>query len=202
MIGKVDSRYMIAFGFFVVSASLFYMTRHLYQGMDFKTAVELRCFQSVAWRSCSCRSTPRLRPTSPPEKNNAVSGIVNLSRNMGGDIGIALVTTLIARRSQTIRRRCRRIRPGTTRRSPSSSRESRPAWSTRELLDRGDAEGDFIMYRQLQGQATTLAYLDTLKVLGFTVALMIPLLFLTRKANRAARPPRTDLGRTDGGRRG
>ena len=36
----------------------------------------------------------------PPEKNNAVSGIVNLSRNMGGDIGIAFVTTLIARRSQ------------------------------------------------------------------------------------------------------
>ena len=36
----------------------------------------------------------------PPEKNNAVSGIVNLSRNMGGDIGIAFVTTLIARRAQ------------------------------------------------------------------------------------------------------
>jgi len=24
----------------------------------------------------------------PPQKNNQVSGIVNLSRNMGGDIGI------------------------------------------------------------------------------------------------------------------
>ena len=37
----------------------------------------------------------------PPQKYNQVSGIMNLSRNMGGDIGIAFVTTLIARRSQT-----------------------------------------------------------------------------------------------------
>src|SRR5205814_2359949 len=36
----------------------------------------------------------------PPSKSNQVSGIVNLARNMGGDIGIATVTTLIARRAQ------------------------------------------------------------------------------------------------------
>ncbi len=100
MIGKVDSRYMIAFGFLVVSASMFFMTTHLYQGMDFKTAVELRCFQSVGLAFLFVPINTLVYADIPPEKNNAVSGIVNLSRNMGGDIGIAMVTTLIARRSQ------------------------------------------------------------------------------------------------------
>ena len=36
----------------------------------------------------------------PPQKNNQVSGIMNLSRNMGGDLGISFVTAFIARRSQ------------------------------------------------------------------------------------------------------
>ena len=33
---------------------------------------------------------------------------MNLSRNMGGDIGIAFVTTFIARRAQSTRRSLRR----------------------------------------------------------------------------------------------
>ena len=37
-------------------------------------------------------------------------------------------------------------------------------------------------YFQLVQQATTLAYIDVLRVLGFTTALIIPLLLLTKKA--------------------
>jgi hypothetical protein len=37
----------------------------------------------------------------PPQKNNQVSGIMNLSRNMGGDLGISFVTAFIARRSKS-----------------------------------------------------------------------------------------------------
>ena len=36
----------------------------------------------------------------PPEKNNAISGIINLARNMGGSSGIAISTTLVSRRQQ------------------------------------------------------------------------------------------------------
>jgi len=36
----------------------------------------------------------------PRDKNNAASGLINLSRNIGGSVGISFVTTLIARRAQ------------------------------------------------------------------------------------------------------
>ncbi|HEY4157405.1 MAG TPA: DHA2 family efflux MFS transporter permease subunit, partial [Polyangiaceae bacterium] len=101
LVSKVDPRYLIAFGFFLLSMSLFYMTTHLYQGIDFKHAMYLRMYQSTGLAFLFVPINQVVFSGVPPEKNNAVSGIVNLSRNMGGDIGIAFVTTMIARRSQS-----------------------------------------------------------------------------------------------------
>ena len=97
---RVDARYLIGFGFVMLSGSLFYMTSHLYEGIDFRTAVQLRIIQSIGLPFLFIPINTLVYAGVPPEKNNAVSGIVNLSRNMGGDIGIAFVTTLIARRQQ------------------------------------------------------------------------------------------------------
>ena len=36
----------------------------------------------------------------PPAKNNNASALINLARNLGGSVGIAVLTTLVARRSQ------------------------------------------------------------------------------------------------------
>src|ERR1700722_19509859 len=36
----------------------------------------------------------------PMEKNNNISGMINLARNMGGSIGIAGLETILARRTQ------------------------------------------------------------------------------------------------------
>jgi len=46
LISKVDARYLIAFGFLVVSLSLFHMAHTIYPGMDFRTAVLIRCYQA------------------------------------------------------------------------------------------------------------------------------------------------------------
>jgi len=52
----------------------------------------------------------------------------------------------------------------------------------------------FVVYRQLQLQATTLAYLDAIRMLSISTALMIPLLFLTRKPRGAGAPALTAWG--------
>src|SRR5438552_5278824 len=100
LLGKVDARYLIAFGFLVTSAALLHMAHTLYPGIDFRTAVLMRIFQTCGIAFLFVPINSIVYNGVPPQKNNQVSGIVNLSRNMGGDIGIALVTTLIARRSQ------------------------------------------------------------------------------------------------------
>src|SRR5262249_12553781 len=100
LIGRVDARKMVAFGFTVISLALFYMSHTLYTGLDFSTVVKLRVYQSAGMAFMFVPINTLCYVGIPPEKNNSVSGIINLSRNMGGDIGIALVTTLLARRSQ------------------------------------------------------------------------------------------------------
>jgi DHA2 family multidrug resistance protein len=181
LVSRVDARWLIAFGFLVLSASLFHMVRTLYPGIDFGTAVGLRAFQSVGMAFLFVPINTVAYAGVPPEKNNSVSGIVNLSRNLGGDIGIAFVTTLIARRSQFHQARLAEgVTPG------SESVLSRLAGVARALEHAGSTTADATrqaygaVYRQLVQQAQTLSYLDALYLLAWFCLAMVPLVFLTR----------------------
>jgi DHA2 family multidrug resistance protein len=189
LVSRVDTRLLIGTGFAVLSVSMLYMSSHLYPGIDFGTAVELRAFQSVGLAFLFVPINSLMFAGVPPQKNNAISGIANLSRNMGGDIGIAFVTTFVARRAQlhqarltdhasvydsAFAERVKALAHGIARAGMSSSEATHRALA--------------ILYRQLLSQAATLAYLDAIKVLGISTALMIPLLFLTRRPASTAAP--------------
>jgi DHA2 family multidrug resistance protein len=188
LIGRVDARKLLAFGFTVLSLSLFYMTSHMFVGMDFVTVMKLRIFQSCGLAFMFVPINTLTYVGVPPEKNNAVSGIVNLSRNMGGDIGIALVTTLIARRSQMHQAtlvahadpyhrayddRLQAVAAGLQHAGYSATDASRRALG--------------IVYRTLQQQAMVLSYIDVLFLLGCGTACMLPLLLLL-KGNKPGGP--------------
>jgi len=100
LVSRVGTKALIAFGFTVLAVALYHMSRTLYPGIDFSTAVWMRISLTVGLAFLFVPINTVVYAGVPPEKNNSVSGIVNLSRNMGGDIGIALVTTVIARRTQ------------------------------------------------------------------------------------------------------
>jgi DHA2 family multidrug resistance protein len=186
---RMDARYMIGFGFVMLSGSLFFMTTHLYQGIDFPTAIKLRVIQSIGMPFLFIPINTLVYAGVPPQKNNAVSGIVNLSRNMGGDIGIAFVTTLIARRVQfhqvTLAAHTNNYDPAFTARVAQLARAfERAGLSSMAAMRRALA----IIYAQLLQQTTTLAYIDALKILGIATASMLPLLFLTRGGKPSGAP--------------
>jgi DHA2 family multidrug resistance protein len=189
LVSRVDARYMIGFGFVALSASLFYMNRHLYGGIDFRTAVQLRLIQSIGLPFLFIPINTLVYAGVAPEKNNAVSGIVNLSRNMGGDIGIAAVTTLIARRSQfhqhLLTARTNNFDP-----TFSSRVQGIAAAFERAGASAVDATHKALqlVYLQLQQQATTLAFLDAIKMLAVATGLMLPLLFLAQKPKAGGAP--------------
>jgi DHA2 family multidrug resistance protein len=122
----------------------------------------------------------------PPQKNNQVSGIVNLSRNMGGDIGIALVATLIARRSQFHQARL------VEHVVPSGDLSARLSAIAQHLQQMGVSAADATkmaygqIYAQVIKQAQTLAYLDVLVLLAVFTALMVPAVLMTRKVKPGA----------------
>jgi DHA2 family multidrug resistance protein len=186
LLSKVDARYLIAFGFLVTSAALLHMAHTLYPGIDFRTAVLMRMFQASGLAFLFVPINSVVYNGVPPQKNNQVSGIVNLSRNMGGDIGIALVTTLIARRSQFHQARL------VDHVVPSGDLDARIAAIAQHLqqLGVGAVQATKMAYGQIYGevikQAQTLAYLDVLVLLSIFTAVMVPLVLLTRKARPGA----------------
>ena len=122
-----------------------------------------------------------------PEKNNAVSGIVNLSRNMGGDVGIAFVTTTIARRAQLHQTN---LAAHASNYDPSFVAQMHALAARMQQVGATGVDASrralAVAYRQLIGQAVTLAYLDVLKMLAYATAFMLPLLLLTRKPKGGA----------------
>jgi DHA2 family multidrug resistance protein len=187
MIGRVDTRILIGFGFTLLSIATFHMAATLYPGVDFRTVVLLRIFQTAGIAFLFVPINTSAYAGIPPEKSNQVSGIVNLARNMGGDIGIALVTTMIARRSQVHQAQL-----------VSHGDYANPALHERlqgiasSLVHAGSSAADAAhtaygaIYRQVLQQAQTLAYLDTLFVLACITSVMVPAVLLTRKATGRA----------------
>jgi DHA2 family multidrug resistance protein len=187
LVSKVDPRALIGFGFIVLSASLLYMTTPLHPTIDFRTAMLLRVYQSVGMAFLFVPINTLVYIGVPLEKNNAVSGIVNLSRNMGGDIGIAFVTTFIVRRSQAHQAM---LSAHTTPYNPAFAAKLRALAAAIEHTGTSAADATHkamgALYGQLFQQATTLAYLDALRVLGIVTALMVPLLLFTEKPKGGA----------------
>jgi DHA2 family multidrug resistance protein len=186
-VGKVDARKMIAFGFVALSASLFYMAHRLSLEMDFRQAVVLRLYQAFGLAFLFVPINTLSYVGVPREKTNAVSGLINLARNMGGDVGIALVTTLLARRAQFHQARLTEH----TSLFDEAFRQHVEQLA-RALLGAGKSasEGRILAYRALYRsvlqQAQTLAYIDVLLLLAWATAVMIPLAFIMKRPRPGA----------------
>jgi DHA2 family multidrug resistance protein len=118
----------------------------------------------------------------PREKNNAASGLINLSRNIGGSVGISLVTTMLARRSQdhqvylsghlaASNPNMQRTLQGT------ASALQAHGYSPADAMHRAYA----IMQNTIFRQADMLAYIDNFWMLGVGILFMVPLVFLMKR---------------------
>lgn len=166
LIARVDARKLLAVGFAISSIALFYMAHHLYSGISFGTVVELRCFQSAGLAFLFVPISTVSYVGLPQRKFNQASGIINLARNLGGDIGIAAATTLLAERTQIHRTN---LVAHTS--MFDHAFESRIAAGKRALAG---------VARALHQQAESLAYIDTIWLFAILAALMVPLTFLMK----------------------
>ncbi|HEV1286795.1 MAG TPA: DHA2 family efflux MFS transporter permease subunit [Bryobacteraceae bacterium] len=189
MVGKLDPRKLIAVGWTVAAAAMFYMTTTMNLGMSFREVILLRVYQMVGVAFLFVPIQTMCYVGIPPGKNNNVSGMTNLARNLGGSVGISLVTTLLARRGQVHQSY---MAAHTSRYDPAfqaavsgmaqSLKASgvQAAQATQMAYDR--------IYGAMQAQASMLAYLDTLWIFAIAAALMAPLAFLMKRAKPGSGP--------------
>ena len=104
---------------------------------------------------------------------------MNLARNIGGSVGISLVTTILARRAQFHHARL-------TEQAGLWNRVFNQAITSAGRLFGGApsaGSGPYaLVNRTIEQQANTLSYIDCFFVLSVAFALMVPLVFLMKRA--------------------
>jgi len=134
----------------------------------------------------------------PKNKNNKASSLTNLFRNQGGSVGIAFVTTVLARRTQYHQSvLVAHVTPFPT----ALSRNNRHFG--RYFVTHGFTAPDAALHAKAQlaqiihQQAAFLGFLDCFWLLGCACLIGAPLVFFTRKVRSAAPAPDIKRRRTN-----
>jgi len=179
---KIQARHMIAFGWLALSVAMFYSTKRIDLQISFSAATWLRVAQVVGLGFLFVPINLVSYVGIAPEKNNAVAGIINFMRNMGSSVGTSLVTTLIARRSQFHQfRLMEHARPDNPNFRNAVQGLTQHFTSGGMGGPRASATAYASIYRSLQAQAASLAYVDTFMVLCVVSAIMVVLAFFLKK---------------------
>ncbi len=179
---RFQVRYIIAFGWLCLAVAMYYSTRRIDLLISFSAATWLRIAQVVGLGFLFVPITLAAYVGMPPEKSNAVAGMINFMRNMGSSVGTSMVTTLIARRSQYHQA----ILVGHT--TPGNPNFQNATSGLAQLLFHSglsspDAQRRAYasIYQAVQAQAATLAYIDTFWVLAVGAGIMFVLSFALKK---------------------
>ncbi|MGA3292606.1 MAG: DHA2 family efflux MFS transporter permease subunit [Candidatus Acidiferrales bacterium] len=190
--GKMDSRFLLALGYGATSLGLYHMATHLSLEMDFGTAAMLRTYQVAGLAFIFIPSNVLCYAGVPREKNNQVSSMMNFVRNIGGSVGIAVVSTLVTRATQTrqnyLAAHMQNGNPMFRQMVEGMSATLRNQGLSAEQATH-QAYGRIAML--MEQQASALAFKDVVAVLALVVACLIPLAFIMKKpaARERVSPP-------------
>jgi DHA2 family multidrug resistance protein len=186
LIGKLDARYLIAFGFIVLSISTWMFT-----WIDLYIAQSNISIPMIVggfgMGFVFVPLTTLSMATLPNEQIGNASGIFNLMRNTGGSIGIAVMTTLLARNSQVHQSN---LMANINEYSVAFQQTFSGIYNG-YLPQFGAETARQMAYATINGlvaqQAAVLAYIDDFRILAFLSILCIPAAFIF-KAVRNAKP--------------
>ncbi|HTW32441.1 MAG TPA: DHA2 family efflux MFS transporter permease subunit [Candidatus Sulfotelmatobacter sp.] len=181
LLSRYSPRWLLVFGLVVLSASLFHMT-NFDLGIDFHTAAMARVYQAVGMAFLFVPINTAAYAFLPRDKNNAASGLMNLARNVGGSVGISVVTTLLDRRAQIHQTD---LSANLSAGNPALLSMLRGAAAAMQAHGASAADASQRAYALVQGmvaqQATMLSYIDCFRYLGIAIMLMVPVVFLMKK---------------------
>jgi DHA2 family multidrug resistance protein len=190
LLTRVQARWLVVFGVSVLALSMFHMATFNLD-IDFRTAMMARVYQSAGMAFLFVPTNVMAFYYIPREKFNNATGLINLARNIGGSVGIALVMTVLARRQQ--------FHQGMLvgHMTPfDGAYRAMIGGATGILHAAGASQADAqvqalgLTYGVLQRHAAMLAFVDCFWMMGLTLLTLIPLMFLMK----TARPHRGPSG--------
>jgi MFS transporter, DHA2 family, multidrug resistance protein len=184
-LGFVQPRYLIAVGAAIACYAMIDLLR-INPDSDYWYFAWSRVYLGIGLPLIFIPITTASYDGIPPDKTDQASALINLARNFGGSMGVALSQTVLARREQFHQSRLV---------------EHLGSWNPfyNDTLNRiqgylngraatGSSSGTSmaIVNQMVQSQATILAYIDVFVALGVIAVVMVPLALTLRTVNRSA----------------
>jgi DHA2 family multidrug resistance protein len=184
LVGKIPLRWMLGFGF-----SMLALSSYMLSGINLQVSMASVIFPTILnGVAISFIFVPLTTATMSQLRQQEIgsgTGLYNLMLNLGGSIGIALVTTLVARGAQTHQAlmvgHLTPTDPVFTQRLAAAQHAL--AQHTDPVTASHQAYG--LIYGTLNAQAHLWAFVDTFRVFGLMVLCCLPLILLFKRVKHA-----------------
>jgi DHA2 family multidrug resistance protein len=188
LVNYIDGRILLACGFAIFGYSSFLLS-HINLGISMWSVAMPNFINGFAGGFVFVPLTTMSMGLLRKQEIGNASGVYNLMRNIGGSIGIACVTTMLVRGSQTHQNY---LGANLTSGNPAAMGilEGLQAKFSMAGADAGAAHQEALgaLYRSVQQQAAVLAYADIFRLLGYLSLVCIPLVLFFHRLRHRQRP--------------
>ena len=184
----VQARWLILWGLGVCALSLHLMS-HFDLAISYRVAMLVRVVQASGLAFLFVPINTAAYAFVPKRKGNAASGLINLARNLGGSVGIAVATTLLARWAQfhqTVL--VSHMTPYDAAYRAALARAAALA-ARAGLGEAGGKAARALLYGGVLRQANMLAFVDDFRLLSLLCLLTMPVVLFLRPPPPGPRRP-------------
>lgn len=186
LVGTVQPKYLIMFGATVVAFSMWHLTG-LNGDITYGYAALSRIFLAIGLPFLFLPVTTASYDGVPPDKTNQASALINVARNIGGSMGVALAQTVLAQRQQFHQSRLiEHAAPSDL--GYQQTIDTMTRFFQAHGSNASDAASQAVAWvgRTLQQQVDFLAYIDVFWTLAIVAVLMIPTAAVLRPIDLSA----------------
>ncbi|MBV9980706.1 DHA2 family efflux MFS transporter permease subunit [Bradyrhizobium sp.] len=186
LISMVQPRYLIAAGAAIAALSMWHLTG-ITGDINYGYAALARVYLAIGLPLLFLPVTTASYEGLPPDKTNQASALINVARNIGGSMGVALAQTALAQRQQFHQSRLvEHIAPSDLGYQQTIDAVTR--YFQAQGSNAADAAGQAIAWvgKTLQQQVDFLAYIDVFWLLAMIGVVMIPIALSLKRIDLSA----------------
>ena len=186
---RIQPKYMIAAGAAIIAFSMYQLT-DVYGDLDFWFFAHTRMLLGVGLPLIFLSITTASYNGIPPAKTDQASALINAARNIGGSIGVSLASNVLAHRGQFHQSRLvEHVMPSSVQYQDTLHQVTQ--YFTVHGRSIVQAQGEAIAWidKQVQTQASFLAYIDVFWVLMLVSLAAVPLALILRKGKLEGQAP-------------
>ncbi|MBV8924155.1 MAG: DHA2 family efflux MFS transporter permease subunit [Bradyrhizobium sp.] len=186
LIGSVQPKYLIAAGAAIAALSMWHLTG-ITGEISYGYAAMSRIYLAIGLPLLFLPITTASYDGVPPDKTNQASALINVARNLGGSMGVALSQTILAQRQQFHQSRLiEHVAPSDL--GYQQTIDAMTRYFQAQGSNASEASGQAIAWvgQTLQQQIDLLAYIDVFWSLAMIGAVMVPIALSLRSIDLGA----------------